>query len=278
MAKELRFSYTVEADIPEGLREYYDSQGDGDDVLYVLTDLKGAVSSSEHAELDKKLRRQKQDLTTMQRQRDEAVARIPEGFDEDEYAAWTAAGKPMSGSGGAPDAEKLKEIREAAELKASNAYKGKLETAEGTATRVTGTLRKLLREQALTDAMQEAKILAPYQKAVKAMFLDQVIVTEHEPDEEGGEFTYTTAITGASGPEAVKDFLTTWAATEEGSFYAGDGGDGGGGGARKKGSQNMKGQKNPWVKSTYNVTEQSRIMRESPELAKSMKAQAAASP
>lgn len=125
-----------------------------------------------------------------------------------------------------------------------------------------GFTQKLLVENGLTDALTKAGVAPQYMAMVKAMFTPQASVVA-EGDARTVKF----------GDKAMSDFISEWSQGADAKHVlaapanAGGGASGGAGGG---------GQKNPWAKATFNLTEQGRIVTENPQLASSLQASAGA--
>lgn len=126
-------------------------------------------------------------------------------------------------------------------------------------------IRKLLIDNGLDAAIEEIEVLPEYKKAVKAL------LKEYGPKvvDEDGEYTsiYSTDL----GDISLKDFVKKWATEDEAAPYLKPSGnrgtgarDSAGGGARK----------NPWAAGQENLTEQGRMLKENPTLARTLAAAA----
>lgn len=166
-------------------------------------------------------------------------------------------------NGNQPDLEKIKaNARKPVERERDEAVE-RAEKAEG-------QLQSLVVDNALTNALTDVKIASPYVVAVKAMFRDKVKVTE------GDDGAPVAMIEGEYGEQPVAAYLKEWSQTDQGkAFVAAP--ENGGGGARTTGNGGGK-IKNPFKKKTedgkpnpnFSITEQGRLQREQPDVARRM--------
>ena len=135
---------------------------------------------------------------------------------------------------------------------------GRAETAEA-------RTKTMVVDTAMHAALAKAKIAEPFRAAVAAMHKGNISVIEKDGKE-----------VAVVGDKSITEFLTEWAGTDEGKFFAADGGAGGGGASGGTGSD-TGGETNPWHTDTRNLTRQGQIERDNPTLAEQLKQQAGAS-
>ena len=138
-----------------------------------------------------------------------------------------------------------------------------LDAVTGQAEKYRAALESTLVDAALTNALVQANIAAPYMKAAKAMHRANFTVVEQD-----GVFQVAAARSG-DGPDQVQTpdaFITAWANSAEGrAFVAAP--RNGGGAANGSGATGSR-VPNPWRDESFNRTEQARIARDDPALAK----------
>ena len=129
--------------------------------------------------------------------------------------------------------------------------------------RADATIRKLLVDNGLTEALGKAKVAPEFIEAARALIKtrEEVSIGEQEGK--------AVAMIGEATLEA---FVTRWAESDEGRpFLSPLANSGGGPVVSVAGRPNAK---NPWSRPDRNLAEQARIVRENPELAARLKAQA----
>jgi len=124
-------------------------------------------------------------------------------------------------------------------------------------------LDKNLKAAAVRDAIVEAKIAAPFIKAVTPMLETQMVVV--------GEGDKRRALIG---DKTATEFLSAFVATDEGKHYV-SADNNSGGGAGGSGVTGYKGP-NPFDPKTVNITEQMKLVKENPKLADQLRAKVAA--
>ncbi len=143
------------------------------------------------------------------------------------------------------------------------AHRQDLEAATSQAEKYRAALEATLVEAALTNALVAANIAAPFMKAAKAMHRANLTVVE-----ENGVFNVVAAGSGEDPdrPLSPDRFIAIWANSEEGrAFIAAP--RNGGGAAYGSGAAGSR-VPNPWRDESFNRTEQARIARDDPALAK----------
>ena len=143
------------------------------------------------------------------------------------------------------------------------AHRQDLEAATNQGERYRAALEATLVEAALTNALVAANIAAPFMKAAKAMHRANLTVVE-----ENGVFNVVAAGSGEDPdrPLSPDRVIAIWANSEEGrAFIAAP--RNGGGAAYGSGAAGSR-VPNPWRDESFNRTEQARIARDDPALAK----------
>ncbi len=143
------------------------------------------------------------------------------------------------------------------------AHRQDVDAITGQAEKYRAALESTLVDAALTNALVEANIAAPYMKAAKAMHRANLTVVEQD-----GEFKVAApgADDGSNQAQTPGNFIATWAASDEGrAFIAAP--RNGGGAATGSGAAGSRAP-NPWRHESFNRTEQARIARDDPALAK----------
>lgn len=139
------------------------------------------------------------------------------------------------------------------------AHKQELEVAASEAEKYRSALEATLVDAALTNALIEANIAAPYMKAAKAMHRANLTVVERD-----GAFQAVAG--GPDGNQSPADYIAAWAQSDEGrAFVAAP--RNGGGAANGSGATGLR-MPNPWRAESFNRTEQARIARDDPALAR----------
>jgi hypothetical protein len=146
-----------------------------------------------------------------------------------------------------------------ADVKLDSTRRRDLEELSGQADRYRAVLQSTLIDAALTDALVGANIAAPFLKAAKAMHRNNLAVVE-----DAGEFRVVAEASGQTLP--ADQYIAAWAESAEGrAFIAAP--RNGGGGAHGSGIADPR-SPNPWRPESFNRTEQARIARDDPALAK----------
>jgi len=132
----------------------------------------------------------------------------------------------------------------------------------------------LILEQELEAGLAHIKAIEELRPGAKALIRARYkLSAEREEDEVTGKPRYKGVVKTDLGENSVADFFERWQTEPEAEPYlpasgnAGTGsksGDGGGGGRKT----------NPWAKDTFNLTEQGKLVRDNPALAKQMAAAA----
>lgn len=130
-----------------------------------------------------------------------------------------------------------------------------------------GFIERLLIENALSEAIEKAGVLPQYREAVKAL------LRQKGPKVVQDDGDYRAVFETDMGEATISTYVETWARSDEAAAFLPASGKSGSG-ATGSGGGSGSGHANPWKKETFNITEQGRITRENPDLAKRLKAAA----
>lgn len=254
-------------EVPEALHEDYEEGEDGKFVLRkdafedhpAWKKLKGTLNSVD---------REKREAQKKAQRFDQLAEVLPEDLDlseadEDrrEKAFQYLRGEiDFDGGSGDPSPDQIEKIKRGEREKAQKQVTKVQEDAD----RYKNLFIQTVRDQALTEALSEAKVLEPLRPAVQAMFRDKAKV------EVGDDGQPSVMIEGEYGPQDLKSYMKEWAQTDQGAYFV-QAPENRGGGAR--GGQGSGRVKNPWSPDNWSMTEQSRIYREDPERARKMAAE-----
>lgn len=156
-----------------------------------------------------------------------------------------------------PDIEKVK-------ADARKPLEKELEGIKAERDQYANELDKLVRDQALTEALSSVQVAGPYLGPLKSYFDRQI---EIEVDDEGGR---QALIDTEYGKQPLTSYIKEWAASDEGKAFI-QGHTGGGATGSKTNGQKKR---NPWLKGQEDFNEQMRMAREEPDLARQMAQQA----
>jgi hypothetical protein len=182
---------------------------------------------------------------------------VPEEFTPDEWARLKAVDADES------DPDKKKRAAEASKVfeqritKLNTDHAAALKVEQDKVVATTVQMNKLVVGQALEEAMTAVNIKPEFRKAVRALLKDKVKVVAAD---EVSEVPQAVVETDLDDKMPLARYAESWAQTDEGKIYvgvpvgsgAGDGGD------------LRKGEKNPWTKDGWNMTEQGRLYRADP--------------
>ena len=214
-------------------RDLYTQSSEGRFILDIEGDIAGhpAVAPLENAfrkEQDKR-KRQGRELDALKE-----LQRTESGSDGDENAA---GDKPLASS---------------TRRRLEAAHRQDLEDSNNQADKYRAALESTLVEAALTNALVEANIAAPYMKAAKAMHRANLTVVE-----ENGIFNVV-----AGGPDQIQSpdtFIAVWANSDEGrAFVAAP--RNGGGAANGSGAAGLR-MPNPWRDESFIASSTAGILR-----------------
>jgi hypothetical protein len=170
-----------------------------------------------------------------------------------------------SGEGDKDREAEIKRIREKLEGQHAKALEEKDERIQS----LTGHVEQREIDQAISDALADAEIIPQTREAVKALLKGRGPKVVWEDGDPRGVFT------GELGDEIdVKTYVAAWAKTDEAKPFLPASGNQGSGSGNGRGPGGGHGQSNPWKNDTRNLTEQSRIVKENPALAKQLAAAA----
>lgn len=167
--------------------------------------------------------------------------------------------------------EKLRQFKETADLTsaetkgdydkalklANDRHMSELDKLTSKLTVSQGQLEKLLIDDGLSAALDAVNILPALKPAAKALLRADTLLVDGK---------------AMIGENSLSEFVSSWAAQDEGKAFvkAPDNSGGGANGDNKPGGAQSQ---NPWV--TGNLTDQGNMIRENPEMANSLKSQAA---
>ncbi|NUB24717.1 hypothetical protein [Azospirillum brasilense] len=180
---------------------------------------------------------------------------LAEKVSEFETAAEAAERKRLESKG---EWDKLRAKLEDGHKKEIEGLKAALDT-EKSAT------RKLVAEDGLRKSIIDSGVAPHFADAVFSMLKDSVSVFED------GDVRKAVAKTD-SGEIDVAEFVKGFVGSDKGKHFVAAPLNGGGG-AATKGSTALSG-KNPFKKDSFNLTEQTKLLRENPEMASRLKAEA----
>lgn len=215
--------------------------------LFVL-DIEGDISGHPAvAPLENAFRKEQEKRKRQGRELD-ALKQVQNADAEADDGGTDAGGKPMAAS---------------TRRRLEAAHRQDLDAVSGQAEKYRAALEATLVDAALTNALVEANIAAPYMKAAKAMHRASLTVVEQD-----GEFQVA-AVRSDDGTDQAQSpgaFIAAWANSDEGrAFIAAP--RNGGGAATGSGAVGSR-VPNPWRDESFNRTEQARIARDDPALAK----------
>lgn len=125
-------------------------------------------------------------------------------------------------------------------------------------------VQKLVVDNGLTEALTRAKVAPEFLEAARALIKarEEIVIG----DNEGKPVALV-------GEQALSVFVEDWARSDQGRpFIAPAGNSGGGAGGAGAASGGL--QANPWAKDTRNLSEQVRLLKEDPALARRLRADA----
>lgn len=255
--------------LPEAIQEHYTEAQDG---KYHLG-IEGKTPSEER--LEATLKRWKDaagssDPTRIKRRIEEAEA-IREGFGELDPEQARAAIERLeqleSGEGDKDREAEIKRIREGLESKHEKVIGEKDQQIQ----RLTSHVEQREIDQELDRGLAKAGVIEQTRPAVKALLRSRGPKVVWEDGKPRGVFS------GELGDEIpVVTYVEAWAKTDEAKPFLPASGNNGSGAQNNRGGGGGGGA-NPWKKGEgYNLTEQGRIVKENPALAKQLKAAAGA--
>lgn len=238
------------------------------DVASVLKDVI-AQTAEQHVQ---PLKAKNQELLGKMKQLKEKVSAIPEDFDPEKWNELKALlDKKNKGQQEPGEEERIKQLREQLEQQ----YQEKLTEVEQQAKTYKSALEQRLLDGAAVEALSKAKgnvdLLLPHVKSHLRVVEEDgkfhVVVVD-----DAGEIRYSLDPKRAGQPMSVGELVAEMKAKD--AYAPAFEFDNAGGGASGSGRSGMRGIKNPWKKETLNYTEQARIRREDPDLARQLAAAA----
>jgi hypothetical protein len=250
-------------DVEEAHRALYTEKTDNEGKTWFVLDVDEA-SIREHptvTALKNALDRQKTaaaELKTKLEAVEVKVKSLPDDFTAEEWARL----KAIEDSDHEPDTRRSKAAAEASKVFEQRIDKLKSDHAKSEAQKDAALaaekikVQRLVVGQGLEEAMTGVNVKPEFRKAVRALLRDKVKVVETDESDVPIAVVETEMDPGMP----LAKYAESWAQTDEGKIYIGTpvGGGGGGGGDLRKG------EKNPWTKDGWNMTEQGRIFRADP--------------
>lgn len=273
---KLKSFYENVEDIPQGtVKDFFLEQENG----YTL-DGEGIVTQELHTALEKSFQKQKQLTRQIEKQRDEALGRIPAGFDEDKWASFVtwqdthAEGDPDPKMSLEVREEKIRDIRLAAEAKARKEHQVVLKEKDDRLTFLQSSLEEEVKRNALEKALHDVRIKPKHFKMVRAFHEKQIRTIEEDHAGTGKkEFRAVVEVDGIE--RDVDKYIEEWASSEQGLEYV-EPLRTLGGGQNGDGTRFRRPAVNPFKKESYNLTAQGQLRKTNPQLYEELK-QAAAS-
>lgn len=251
MALEAKLS-TLDG-VPEALHEHYAQQSDGTFRLVAKgveyeEDVKGLKTALEREREER--RKAKERLEQLGDVDPEEYRRLKEEAEERETG-------------------KLKDKGEFEALRArlEERHQKAVESKEQEIQRRDRFIERLLVDNEIDKAMDEVKVLPEHRRAVRAL------LKESRPQVKADGEDYRATVQTDMGETSLATYIQEWSKSEEaGHYIAGRGVNGSGASSTR--SAGADGGVNPWKRETRNLTEQMRIAKENPDLAKRLAAQA----
>jgi hypothetical protein len=197
----------------------------------------------------------RQELNTLKQK----LAGYPEDFDPDEYQRLRTEDEARRND---PNNRDVRSQIEAATNAVKQQYEGKLanqkrqldgevKTRDDKIAGLTGTIRKVLIDEALTKSLAENGVDAKLMKGAKALIASQIEVVE-----DNGEFV--ARMKSDFGGDEVGKYVASWVQTDEGKAYVtpASGGDAKGNNRTRQGT----GEVNPYAKGSWNKTQQGLLL------------------
>jgi hypothetical protein len=243
-------------DVPEAQRDLY-TEKDGKFYLDLEEDIRNHPSVTALSNALSKQKDAVKDLKAKLADIEQRLKSIPDDFDAEEYKRLKEAAEndddppddPEGKKKKREDAQRLHEqrIQRMKEEHATELQKVKDELAAAIA-----KTRKLVVDTAIEDALNEQNIKPEFRKATRSLLREKVKVVE---DEDGNDVAIVETDLNPEMP--LKDYAAEWAGSDEGRHFVGkpSGSD-----AENKGGGN-KGEKNPWTKEHWNLTEQGKLVK-----------------
>lgn len=130
-------------------------------------------------------------------------------------------------------------------------------------------IEKLLVDNQLDAALDEAGIIPETKRGVKAL-----IKEDHKPKVVRNGDGYEAVVSTELGDVSINDFVGSWAKSDAADPYMPASGNNGTGSGSGRGPRGSRGGANPFAKDTRNITEQMRLMKENPDQARMLAAEA----
>jgi hypothetical protein len=251
-------------EVPEALRALY--HRNGEEGPYRLR-VRGVEFPDQTEGLKSALKKERDRNRALSDQ----IRAIPQDFDADLWRQLlelrdrveAGAGPGGKDGDGAP-ADKFDAVRKRIE----DRYSAQVKEKETRIEAMNGFVRGLLVDRALSEALSGAGVLPQYMEAVKALLERR---GRPEVVEDSAE-VFRAVVQTDTGELSIRDWVDEWARTNEAAVYLPPSGKSGGGSPAD--NPGGGGRSNPWAATSFNLTEQGRIMRENPEQARRLRAAA----
>lgn len=130
-------------------------------------------------------------------------------------------------------------------------------------------IAKLLVDNQLDAALDEAGIIPETKRGVKAL-----IKEDHKPKVVRDGDGYEAVVSTELGDVSISDFVASWVKSDEADAYMPASGNNGTGSSSGRGARGGRSGTNPFAKDTKNITEQMRLTKENPDQARILAAEA----
>lgn len=173
---------------------------------------------------------------------------------------------------GAPDiSQQIEAAREAMRKKHEKELAERQTEIDGLKTQLgerSSYIEELTTDRELEEGLSGVKVLPELREAAKALIYRKYAPkAEESKDELNGKTTYATKLKTKMGEVTSTEFFEWWTGEDEAQAFLPASGNSGTGSRSSEGNLG-RGKKNPWSKDHWNMTEQSRIYKENPALAK----------
>lgn len=138
---------------------------------------------------------------------------LPDDFDANAYSALREAAE---GKGGKPTDEQVAEMRERLKASIERTYKPEIELRDQRISRMDSALRRMVIDEGLSKAMDEAAIDLDFKEAAMALVQRKAKIDLEETDG-----SYKASVDTDLGPMPLAQFIKDWASTDEGRKFVG---------------------------------------------------------
>lgn len=192
---------------------------------------------------------------------------------EDTKAALARLAEIDAGEGGDDLEAKLKAAREAVERKFQKLLDKANEDLDAALADVAdrdGFIETIILDRELDAGLSHVKTIEELRDGAKALIRARYSPKVERVTGDDGKVRYEGVITDDLGESSIADFFEKWSKTDEAQPYLPASGNQGTGSRTSDGGRG--GNKNPWAKESWNLTEQGRIFQKNPALARQMAA------